>query len=71
MSVIGDTGAGASAGSVVGPWGTAIGAGVGFLGGLASDYFGSQAQQAQLQAQLAANAKAQRKLLKLLKHQNY
>ena len=70
MSVIGDTGAGASAGSVVGPWGTAIGAGVGFLGGLASDYFGSQAQQAQLQAQLAANAKAQGNISDFLKLAN-
>lgn len=44
------TASGAAAGSMFGPWGTAIGAGVGLLGGL-SRYFGSQEQARRMRAQ--------------------
>jgi hypothetical protein len=42
----------AGAGSTLGPWGTAIGAGLGALGGLFS-WFGSQDQAARMRAQAA------------------
>jgi hypothetical protein len=45
-------GSGAAAGSVFGPWGTAVGAGVGLVGGL-SKYFGGQATADAMRRQAA------------------
>jgi hypothetical protein len=45
-------GSGAAAGSVFGPWGTAVGAGVGLVGGL-SRYFGGNAQADAMRRQAA------------------
>lgn len=48
--ILSGTASGAATGSLFGPWGTAIGAGVGLLGGI-SKYLGSQAQADAMRAQ--------------------
>lgn len=49
----------AAAGSAFGPWGTAIGAGVGLVGGLAS-FFGKQAQSDAMRAQMEEQLRRQK-----------